>query len=318
MLLCNITNNSIFIFMRYIILFFLLTLNNVLITYAQQINVASYNIRNDNRGDEKNGNGWKQRAPVVCQLIQFHDFDIFGSQEVLKGQLDDMLNALPEYDYIGVGRDNGKDKGEFSPKFYKRNKFNLQDFGTFWLSEKTDYPNKGWDAALPRICTWGKFEIKEGCKSFWLFNLHFDHIGVIARQESAKLVLDRIQSMCNGEPVILMGDFNVDQFNEAYLLLNTAGLLKDVYTTAEINYAMNGTFNNFDPNLVTEKRIDHIFVTDHFKVNRYGVLTDTYRARTDNQQIISSSNFPAEATLIQSQARLPSDHFPVLTTLVFK
>src|SRR5690606_25677259 len=125
--------------------------NNVLITYAQQINVASYNIRNDNRGDEKNGNGWKQRAPVVCQLIQFHDFDIFGSQEVLKGQLDDMLNALSEYDYIGVGRDNGKDKGEFSPIFYKRNKFNLQDFGTFWLSEKTDYPNKGWDAALPRI-----------------------------------------------------------------------------------------------------------------------------------------------------------------------
>ena len=105
MLLCNITNNSIFIFMRYIILFFLLSLNNVFITYAQQINVATYNIRNDNRGDEKNGNGWKQRAPVVCQLIQFHDFDIFGSQEVVKGQLDDMLNTLPEYDYIGeIGR----------------------------------------------------------------------------------------------------------------------------------------------------------------------------------------------------------------------
>lgn len=304
--------------MRYIILFFLLSLNNLFITYAQQFNVATYNIRYENKGDEKNGNGWKQRGPVVCQLIQFHDFDIFGSQEVLKSQLDAMLNAMPEYDYIGVGRDDGKDKGEFSPIFYKRSLFNLLDFGTFWLSEKTDRPNTGWDASLPRVCTWGKFEMKEGCRSFWLFNLHLDHRGVVARQESAKLVLDRILSMCNGEPVILMGDFNITQLDESYIMLNTSGILKDVYDTAEIRYALNGTSNNFNPNLISDKRIDHIFITNHFKAKRYGVLTDTYRSTPGNTEEFNSSNFPVEVTMKESQARLPSDHFPVMTTLVFE
>lgn len=307
----------IYIMMKKTTLFLCAMFFSLLSVYAQKINVATFNIRYDNRDDAKNGNGWKQRSPVVRDLIRFHEFEIFGLQEVLKNQLADLLKAMPEFDYIGVGRDDGKLKGELAPIFYNKSIFNMLDNGSFWLSEKTDRPNKGWDAALPRICTWGKFELRSGSKSFWLFNLHMDHVGVVARQESAKLVLDRILSMCDGEPVVLMGDFNVDQFNEAYQLLNTSGILKDAYDVAAIRYALNGTFNAFDPNLVTEKRIDHIFVSDHFRVTRYGVLTDTYRADAKNKQAFSSANFPVEATLVKSEARLPSDHFPVLITLVF-
>jgi len=290
---------------------------NALIINAQRINVATYNIRNANAGDVTRGNGWKQRCPVVTQLIQFHDFDIFGSQEVFKSQLDDMLNAMPEYDYIGVGRDDGKEKGEYSPVLYKKSKFKLLDSGHFWMSQVTDRPNKGWDAALPRICCWGKFKMKEGGKSFWLFNLHMDHIGVVARSESAKLILERIKSMCGKDPVILMGDFNVDQHNEAYLLLNSSGVMKDVYDITGLKYALNGTFNNFDPNLITDKRIDHIFVSKHFKAVKYGVLTDSYRSNVREDSVVRSTNFPKEVSLKSSEARMPSDHFPVLTTLEF-
>ena len=124
---------------------------------AQELTVATYNIRNANKGDAERGNGWERRCPWVCGLIEFQGFDIFGSQEVLDGQLHDMLAQLPDYAYIGVGRDDGKAKGEYSPIFYKKERFRLLDEGHFWLSEVTDRPNKGWDAALPRICTWGHF-----------------------------------------------------------------------------------------------------------------------------------------------------------------
>lgn len=284
---------------------------------SQQIKVASYNIRYYNPRDYKSGNGWDQRARYVSQLIQFHDFDIFGTQEGMKNQLDNMLNALPEYDYIGIGRDDGKEKGEYSAIFYKRAKFILLNSGNFWLSAITDRPNVGWDADQTRICSWGRFKLKKGNKVFWLFNLHFDHKGVIARNESAKLVLEKIKSMCGKDPVILMGDFNVDQFSDAYKLINTSGILTDVYDLAEIKYELNGTFNGFDPNLFTEKRIDHIFITNHFRVGRYGILTDTYRVQPLNDSVISSPNFPVEATFKKSQAKLPSDHFPVFITLDF-
>lgn len=290
-----------------IVLLFLCS--NLLMINAQKMNVATYNIRNANAGDVANGNGWEQRCPVVCKLIQFHDFDIFGSQEVLKSQRDDMLNAMPEYASIGVGRDDGKEKGEFEPIFYKKELFSLLKSGDFWLSTVTDRPNIGWDAALPRICTWGKFKIKKNGKSFWLFNLHMDHIGVVARSESAKLILQRIKTMCGSNPVILMGDFNVDQRNEAYLLLNSSGVLKDVYDKAPIKYALNGTFNSFNPNLLSDERIDHIFVSAHFRASRYGILTDTYRVKINDVPIEKSSNYP--------QVRMPSDHFPVLSTLEF-
>ena len=284
---------------------------------AQRLKVATYNIRNENSDDVSNGNGWAKRCPVICNLIQFHDFDIFGAQEVLNGQLLNMLSALPEYNYIGVGRDDGKEKGEYAPIFYKTKKFKLLQSGHFWMSTVTNTPNKGWDAVLPRICTWGKFMDKKTGYSFWFFNLHMDHIGVEARKHSAELVLKTIKEKCGNDQVILTGDFNVDQTNESYSLINTSGKLKDARDKSKIVYATNGTFNNFESSLKTDSRIDHIFVTSKLNVLRYGVLTDSYRSEVENRTEIKSANFPKEVSLQQYLVRLPSDHFPVEVELEF-
>jgi endonuclease/exonuclease/phosphatase family metal-dependent hydrolase len=279
---------------------------------AQQFTVASYNIRYANAGDKAHGNGWEQRCPVVCGLIRFHDFDLLGAQEVLHGQLQDMLQGLDGYGYTGVGRDDGKTQGEYAPIFYKKEKFALLQSGNFWLSPVTDKPNKGWDAALPRICTWAEMQEKESGFRFWIFNLHMDHIGVEARRESAKLVLVKIRELTAGQPVVLTGDFNVDQNDESYRFINTSGVLRDSYETTQFRYALNGTFNNFKPDLKTDSRIDHIFVSDAFEVLRYGVLTDTYRSETpDGGKEIRSTNFPKEVSLQEYSVRLPSDHFPI-------
>ncbi len=282
-------------------------------SFAQSFRIGTYNLRNANRGDSVEGNGWGQRLPVVASLIQFHDFDIFGTQECLSHQLEELVAAMPGYTYIGVGRDDGKQKGEYSAIFYKKDKFDVLEHGDFWLSTITDRPNKGWDAALPRICSWGKFKEKKSGKMFYMYNLHMDHIGVEARKESAKLILKKIQDMKTTVPVILTGDFNVDQNNESYTLLNTSGIMRDAYELSPIRYATNGTFNAFNTNSKTDSRIDHIFLTKEFKVSRYGILTDTYRApANDKNETADSANFPKEVSLKKYIAREPSDHFPVL------
>ncbi len=283
--------------------------------YAQNLTIATYNIRNENQYDYSRGNGWKQRCPVITQLIRFHDFDIFGAQEVLYGQVNDMLSQLPEYSYVGVGRDDGKNAGEFSPIFYKKEKLLLLQSGTFWLSETDDKPSVGWDAALPRICTWGKFQIKESGSYFWFFTLHMDHIGVKARLESSKLVLNKIMTLCGNEPVILTGDFNVDQTNDGYKFLADSGHLFDTYETADIRYAQNGTFNDFNPTLKTDSRIDHVFTTKALHATRHGVLTDSYWSTAENSATIASSdNTPKEQSHIN---RPPSDHYPVVVKITF-
>jgi len=284
---------------------------------AQKITVASFNLRYDNQSDAEKGNGWKQRCPVITQLIRFHDFEIFGAQEVLHNMIGDLLNDLPNYDYIGIGRDDGKTKGEYSPIFYKKDRFTLLNSGNFWLSENTEAPNKGWDAALPRICSWGEFTDKQSNLTFYFFNLHMDHVGVVARRESAKLVLKKIQEMCGNKPIILTGDFNVDQNNESYQLLANSDILDDTYQKAEIRYAQNGTFNAFDTNLKTNSRIDHIYVSPAFAVKRYGVLTDTYRMQVNDGEMIKKGDFPKEVSLMDYVSRLPSDHFPVKVELIY-
>ncbi|WP_295938008.1 endonuclease/exonuclease/phosphatase family protein [uncultured Alistipes sp.] len=286
---------------------------------AQELTVASYNIRYANQGDAERGNGWESRCPWVCKLIDFHGFDIFGAQEVRDNQLHDMLAQLPDYTYIGVGRDDGKTAGEYSPIFYKKERFRLLEQGTFWLSDVTDRPNKGWDAALPRICTWGHFYDKQTERRFWFFNLHMDHRGVKAREESAKLIVSKIREMCNPkEFVILTGDFNVDQNNPVYSIFTSSGILADSFVAAEKQYAPNGTFNNFNPSLKTESRIDHIFVSPSITVRNYGVLTDTYRTETaESDKEIKSEAAPGEISFYTYQARVPSDHFPVVVRIGF-
>lgn len=280
---------------------------------SQSYVFGTYNIRNANRGDSLAGNGWGQRYPYIAMQVQFNGFDVFGTQEGKYHQLEDLKNSLPSYEYIGVGRDDGKLKGEFCAIFYRKDKFELLENGDFWLSTETDHPNKGWDAALPRICSWGKFRDKQSGYTFLFFNLHMDHRGIEARKESAKLILRKIQELPEKLPVILVGDFNVDQNNESYKLLDNSGIMRDSYQIAEFRYAPNGTFNNFKPDNKTESRIDHLFLTDDFTVKKYGILTDTYRMEClVEPEAEYSANFPKEVSAKKHLARTPSDHFPVM------
>ena len=294
-------------------LLFVLLLTTLPSLQAQILKVATFNIRYDSEGDIKQGDGWKQRQQPLTQLIKFHDFDIFGAQEVLNNQLEDMLGLLPGYSYTGVGRDDGLKKGEYAPIFFKTEKYNLLKSGTFWLSQDTSKPNKGWDAVLPRICTWGLFQDKKSKKKFMFFNTHFDHVGVTARKESAKLIMDKIREIgADKIPAILTGDFNVDQNSDSYAVINDSGLLKDAFTLVKSPYAATGTFNSFKANSLTNSRIDHIFLTKAFKVNRYGILTDTYRVLDNASVAFNPANAPGEIKLQNSPAKTPSDHYPVM------
>ena len=260
--------------------------------FAQGLTIGSYNVRYDNPGDT--GNLWADRAPVVSNLLRFHDFDIFGTQEALKNQLDDIQKALPEYDRYGKGRDDGQEKGEHSAIFYKKAKFKLLNKGDFWLSETPEKPSLGWDATCcNRICSWVYLQDVNTKKKFYVFNAHFDHQGVVARKESSKLILSKIKQIAGNQPVILTGDFNGDQSSEWYLTVANSGFLKDTYKQVEQPYANNASFNAFGKQLEGDRIIDHIFVTDHFKVNKWGILTDTYHGK------------------------FPSDHFPILVKLTF-
>ena len=262
---------------------------------GQGLYVGTYNIRYENQGDYKKGNGWKQRCPVVCAQINFQHPDVLGTQEVLAEQLDDMKALLTDYDYIGVGRDDGKRKGEHTVIFYDRKTIRLLQQGHFWLSETPDKPGLGWDAACTRICTWGKFRSKRWKKTFYFFNLHMDHVGIVARRESAKLVVNRIKEIAKGAPVILTGDFNVDQNDTIYSIFTTSGLLNDSYEHSKQRFAENGTFNGFNPDRKTDSRIDHVFVSPTFRVIRFGILTNSYWTNKG--------------------CRLPSDHYPVFVRL---
>lgn len=282
-----------------------------------ELKIATYNIRNDNSNDVKQGNGWEKRLPVITDLVAFNDFDIWGAQEVLHNQLNDLLERLPQYAFVGVGRDDGSTAGEYAPIFYKEKNFKVVEEGNFWLSEIIDEPNKGWDAALPRICTYAKFSDVETENYLWVFNLHLDHVGIVAREKSCELVLSRIKEIAGDETVVLMGDFNVDQNNKIYSILNHSKVIHDSYEVADIKYAWNGTFNAFDPNLMTESRIDHIFVTPDVNVLSYAVLTDTYRSKKGEGEDVKKGDFPEELSFKAYEARLPSDHFPVTIKVIF-
>lgn len=285
-------------------LFFVLMLHLV---KAQELKIATYNIRNANKSDSINGNGWGQRLPIITKLIEYNQFDIIGMQEVLHSQKEDLENCLTQYKHIGVGRDDAKTKGEYASIFFKINRFDLIESGTFWLSQITDKPNKGWDAALPRICTWVQLKDKKHNKKIWFFNLHMDHIGVLARHESSKLVIDKIRQMCQADAAILVGDFNVDQRSESYKIL--ANAFQDAYEASSFRYAFTGTFNGFNPNNNSDDRIDHVFINSSLIAERYAILTDSYRSKRTK----ADNNVNDEFIL-----RLPSDHFPISVELKYK
>ena len=266
---------------------------------TRQLNIATYNLRYDNADDIKKGNGWQRRCPEIVNLIRFNDFDLFGTQEGLSHQLKQLTDSLHIYQFIGVGRDDGIDKGEHSAIFYKTARLALLDKGNFWMSTITDKPNKGWDAVLPRICTWGKFKVKENGFTFYCFNLHMDHVGVVARRESTKLVLAEIRKRAGNTPVILTGDFNVDQREEPYAVLKASGIMHDAFEEAPIKWVPTATFNSFETQRNSDARIDHIFLNKAFRALRYGILNNSYLSHDGD-------------TVTQ---RLPSDHYPVMVVV---
>lgn len=285
---------------------------------SAQMLVGSYNIRLNAASDSVNGNGWHQRRHVICDQVNFMSPDIFGAQEVLHGQLLDMLQGLDGYDYIGVGRDDGKTAGEYAAIFYKRDRLRLLDHGNFWISETPDRPGLGWDAACVRVCTWGRFagQTSTDDEAFYFFNLHMDHVGVVARREGAKLIVRKVREIAQGAPVIITGDFNVDQNDEIYSIFTQSGLLKDSYHSARLRFAENGTFNSYDTELYTESRIDHIFVSPAMQVESYGVLTDGYwTPGPEAGTTLKGHDAPQQIDFSRYERRQPSDHYPVFVRL---
>lgn len=257
---------------------------------ATEIRVASYNIRMDTPRDSLNA--WPHRKENVKALIRYHDFDIIGTQEGFIHQLKGILE-LPEYAYFGAGRDDGKQAGEHSAIIYKKDRFRIVDSGNFWLSETPEKPGLGWDATCcNRICSWAKFADKNTEKEFYVFNVHFDHQGVIARQESGKLMVAKIKEIAKDVPVICTGDFNSTPETEQ--IKGMSALLNDAYSiTKQPPYGPVGTTNAFRFTAPMKNRIDYVFVSRQFEVLKYAVLTDA-----KNQ-------------------RYPSDHLPVVADVCF-
>ncbi len=256
---------------------------------ANYINVMSFNIRYNNTGDGVNA--WPNRKDNVKALVKFHDADILCVQEALALQVD-QLSENTNYERVGVGRTDGKREGEFAAIYFDKTRFKKKDGGTFWLSETPDVPSKGWDAAIVRVCTWVKLHDKWNKKDFIVFNTHYDHVGVQARIEAAKLIKKKIMEIAPKLPVILTGDLNVTPETEAIATIKTF-LTDTKEATIEPAYGPEGTFNGFKFNAKLKERIDYIFVNKGFKVQKYGSITDS------------------------KDQRYPSDHLPIMARLFF-
>lgn len=255
-------------------------------------NIASYNLRMDTSRDSLDS--WKHRKDMVNGLIRFHDFDIFGTQEGFHHQITDIIDP-GDYAYTGTGRDDGKNAGEHSAIIYKKDKFLVLDKGDFWFSETPEIPGKGWDATCcNRICSWAKFKDIISGKEFYFFNLHYDHQGKEARSQSSLLLMKKIREIAEGYPVICTGDFNAIPDSEPIQLIYKDGLLNDSYiVTLQPPYGTTGTFNSFNVHAEMKNRIDYIWVSNEFMVNKYGVLNDA------------------------QYGHFPSDHFPVMINVSF-
>ena len=263
----------------------------------KSMSVMSFNIRYDNPGD--GANAWSNRKALVASFLNEKRPDIIGFQEALKHQVDDLNNALSDYDYIGVGRDDGKESGEFGPVFFLKEKFELVASSHFWLSETPDITgSKSWGAALPRIVTWLQLKNKQNGYTFYVFNTHFSHVSIYARNESTILLLNKIKTIAGNAPVVLTGDFNAPPKEKMYRTMtnNWNGYLQlwdSRRLTPDYEEALQPTFNGFkhdNPPVI----IDHIFVNGYFDVNNI-----------TTHHIIENDVFI-------------SDHFPVCVELSFR
>ncbi len=244
------------------------------IVMAQTINLMTFNIRYNT---ERDGiNKWDNRKDRAADMVKFYNADFCGMQEALIGQVNDMQERLPEYRHFGLGRDDGKEKGELSPIFYNNSRFKLLKQETFWLSETPEKPSKGWDANLPRIVTWGYFKDLKSNKKFYVFNTHYDHIGQVARAESSILVLKKIKEIAGNKTTILMGDFNATPDSEPIKIIQT-GLTNTKNLSSSPHFGPINSFSGFENKEKENTEIDHIFVNKPtIKVNQHATLSNTW------------------------------------------
>lgn len=278
------------------------------------LRIMSFNIRYDNPEDHTCS--WKYRKERVASMIRFHQVDVCGLQEVLLNQLSDLQSFLPEYDYIGVGREDGEQAGEFSPVFYRKDRVSPIALDTFWLSETPEVKGSlGWDAVCKRIVTWVKFKDLRTDHVFYHFNTHFDHAGELAKQQSARLLHSYIQRSTENDAVVVTGDFNATPDSRVYAILTepSAKSLSDSrLCTLHDHHGPSITFHafrgdQFIQRMINEEKIgykwhgeemfsliDYLFVSDQFTVLQEAVLADHW------------------------DGAYPSDHFPVVADLRIK
>lgn len=255
---------------------------------AQDISLSlmTYNIRYDNPNDGENK--WSLRREYLSDQIRFYEPDILGIQEGVYNQVQYLDNQLVNYSYVGVGRDDGKTKGEFSALFFKK-EWDIVVQNTFWLSETPNKVSVGWDASMERVCTYAN--LKRGDISLWVFNTHFDHIGIEARKNSVILILEKIDQLTSDdELIILMGDLNLEPDSEPIRYLKTK--LNDSQDIAKIIFGPRGTFNGFEFTKPVSRRLDYIFTGKNIKVLKHAILSDS------------------------KELKYPSDHLPVLVSIL--
>lgn len=255
-------------------------------TNAQSLQVMTYNIRLDVASDGEND--WTHRKDYLTAQIQFYAPGIFGIQEALPHQVIDIATRLPNYNYVGIGRD-GDGKGESSNIFYNKSNYKVLESDTFWLSETPNVVSRGWDAACNRVCTYALFEDSKSKKKFWVFNTHLDHMGQEARIKGITLIVNKIKAINTKDyAVLLMGDLNSEPDSDVIALLNN-----EMTDTRRISinksFGASGTFNGFRFDEPVTKLIDYIFVskTSGIIVKKHAVLSDS------------------------NNLRYPSDHLPV-------
>ena len=254
------------------------------------LHAMSFNIRFNNPDDGEHA--WPNRKDRVASVIRFHEADVAGLQEALIGQIRDLEARLPGYAWVGVGRGDGAEDGEFSPIFYRTERLELLEHDTFWLSTTPDVPgSQSWDAALPRIVTWARFRDRQTGQAFYHFNTHFDHRGETARLESARLITQQVDAIAEGAPTVVTGDFNVTPDAPPYAHL--AGTFADAYAAVEAPHGPPGTYFGFEVTTEEGRRIDYVFTAGGVAVQRFGTLTDQWRGA------------------------YPSDHLPVLAEVQF-
>lgn len=264
---------------------------------AQQLRTASFNIRYSN-GDKGTERRWENRRDSLCRFLLDANLDIIGMQEVLHGQMKDICHELKEYGHVGVGREDGRKKGEYAPIFYRKATWKKLRSGVFWLSETPDVAGSmGWDAACTRCATWILLQHKQSGRQLIVVNTHFDHVGHKARTESARLIMRRSRDIAAGIPLLLTGDFNVDASDEVYTTLTTDTNvpLNDTSRSGAPHEGAPYTFHSFG-RIAPRKcsKIDFIFASPAIRTVRTQIIAEK---RDSPTPFYMSDHNPIIATL---------------------